>query len=112
MAQSYLNKQKDSDIAFIAEHRHKDKAVLQAKLAKAGWKAAMEMATDGPSGGASGGTCVAWRPHLQAEEIEVPLAEVGRGRLAFLTVQLKKDIKILMVAIYGYVGIGYNGDKQ
>ena len=52
-----------------------------------------------------------WRPHLQREEMAVPLARAAKGRLAFMKVKLKNDTKILMVAVYGYTGIGNNGEN-
>ena len=111
MAQSYLNKKLEVDIAFLAEHRHKDKKLLEMKCAKAGWKAAIEAANEGLNGGTSAGTCMLWRPQLQGEEMVVPLAKVAKGRLAFMNVMLKNDAKILMVAVYGYTGIGNSGEN-
>ena len=71
----------------------------------------MTVATEGPGGGASGGVCLGWRPHLQVEELEVPLSEVAQGRLAFGILSLKDEAKVMLVSVYGYVGIGYNAEN-
>ena len=61
MAQSYFYQNREEEILFISEHRWKDDQELKRKLGYAGYKAAIEPATEGRQGGASGGVLVAWK---------------------------------------------------
>ena len=61
MAEDYCGLEFKQDVLFIGEHRHKDKDLLERKMKRKGWSAAIEAAATGQGGGSSAGTMIAWK---------------------------------------------------
>ena len=45
------------------------------------------------------------------KQVDLPATEYSKGRVAYAEVTLKGGMKLLMVTVYGFVGIGFEKEN-
>ena len=96
-----------ADIIFISEHRmiKAEATHMEQQLQAIGWRASTAQGKKTELG-VSGGTLVGWKHGMQCRGRDMDPPPQHAGRLAAAEISIKGELKVLLVAIYGYSGDG------